>query len=379
MRTLLAAVGSVNDPRTWSGTPFHLLAAARPTGVIDEGLDLATDTAAWTVRRLMWNGVAVLRGGGHGGYQFTDAFLRRLWRPIRDRLPGSHVINCTQVFPSDVATDPRVRRSYFLDQTLSQLFDDYGVRATIRADVAADALEREADGYRSAHAIVVHSAWARRAVLAVGGIDAERVHVVVPGANLDAAALGRWAAAHRPSPRRAGEPLRLVFVGRHPVRKGLDRLLAAVGLARAGGVDVRLDVIGTRPQEVAPDLRGVGGTTWHGPIDKARDPGRFMAVVGGAHVGCLLSRAEAGGIGLREYHALGLAVLGPDVGGSPDHVLHEAAVLVRPEASEAEVAALLSGLAADHERVDAMREVSWRRRDEVSWGHAVAGLAPLLH
>jgi glycosyltransferase involved in cell wall biosynthesis len=376
-RTLLAAVGSVGDPRTWSGTPYHLFAAAQPAGVLDEGLDLSVGGVAWSARRLLWNAASLWRGDW-GGYQYTDAFMELLWRPVRDALPGNHVVNCVQLYPSSVAGDERVRRSYFLDQTLTQLFDGYGVAAAIRADVASDALRREADGYRSAHAVVVHSEWARRSVIGTEGVEPARVHVVVPGANLDAVAYDAWAASHAPRPIGRERTLRLAFVGRDPHRKGLDRLLAAVRLARAEGADLALDVIGTTEREIAAPLRNIPGVRWHGVIDKSRDPRAFFDLVGSAHVGCLVSRAEAGGIGLREYHALGLAVLGPDVGGSPDHVLSDASMLVEPGASEAEIAQLLANLATDPDRIDAMREVSWRRRQEVCWPASVARLREVL-
>lgn len=377
-RLLVATIGSAGDPRAQNGTPAHLLAAVAAHGVLAEGLELRAQSAVMTARRIGWNLAMVARGGGRGGYQFTDGFRRWLWEPAAGRLRGEHVLNCVQLFPSTLVRDDGIRRSYFIDQTLSQLFDTYGVGPAIRADVVADALRREAEGYRTAHAIVVHSSWARRGVLAVEGVDPYRVHVVVPGANLPPYSLRLLAEMRRPVPRVAEDPLRLVFVGRHPHRKGLDRLLAALRIVRAAGADVRLDIVGTRPDELPSDLRDVEGVTWHGLVDKVRDAGRFLTIVGSAHVGCLLSRAEAGGIGLREYHALGLAVLGPDVGGSPDHVLAGAAVLVRPDIGEEGIAELLLDLASDRDRVDAMRAESWRRRDEVSWDRAAAALAQIL-
>jgi glycosyltransferase involved in cell wall biosynthesis len=375
---LLAGVGSGRRPETWSGIPFHLLKEGQSQGLIERDLELDVMSRAWKARRISWNLGSVVTGRGRGGYQFTERFLERLWRNAREQIQGRHLLNWTPIYPNAALRDASVRRSFFIDQTLGQLFDVYGVRTSIRRDVAEDALRREAEGYHTATAIVVHSEWARQAVLTIDGVDPDRVHVVVPGANLDEGVYQAWIATGHRRSETDGGPLRAVFVGRHPIRKGLDRLLRAFRIARARGVDLTLDVVGTRPDEVDPDLRRIGGVVWHGLVDKSADPFRFFEIVANADVGCLLSRAEAGGIGLREYHSLGLAVIGPDVGGSPDHVIREAAVLVSPDAADEEIAGLLAELAGDPVRVAAMREVSRLRRAEVGWPTTVSRLREVL-
>lgn len=375
-RTLLAGFGDVHDIGLWSGTPFHLLQAGSSAGLFDAGLALQpAQGARW--RRYAWNLAAVLRGRGRGGYQFSAPALERLWQPLRGRLAGTRVLNTFQLYAPSVTADHRVEKWFYIDQTLAELFEGYGLGSTIGAGTRAELLAREQQGYRQAAGIITHSQWAAERVLARGGIASERVHVVVPGANLDPAAQARWS-GQRPALSGPGAPLRLVFVGKDPLRKGLDRLLRALGLARAQGLAYRLTVIGCRPEALPAELRATADVDWRGFIDKRRDPDAYLQAVSDHDLGCLLSRAEAGGVCLREFHALGLAAMAPEVGGSPDHVLPEASCLVRPDAGDDRIAALLLRLWQSPDEIRRMREASWRRRAEVGWAHSVQRMAAIL-
>ena len=378
-RVLLAAVGDVNNVRTWSGTPFHLLQVAKAAGVIDEGLPLEPIDWQRPLRRYLWNLAAVVRGHGYGGYQFSASCIEQYWRSWSGSLAGTRVINCFQLFPPSVVANEAIELGYYIDQTLLQLFKAYGLGAGISEWMAKDAVQREREGYLRASTIVTHSRWAAQSVIRDYGIAAEKVYVVVPGANLDVVAYRDWSNARSPMATDTAGALRLVFVGKDALRKGLDRLIRALRMARASGANCQLRVIGCSPERLEPALRNVDGVEWLGFIDKQHQPRAYLDAVADNDVGCLLSHAEAGGMCLREFHALGLAVIGPDVGGSPDHVVAEAAHLVRPEASDEHIAALLLRLSNDREGVQRMREISWARRHEVSWATAVSELAGLLN
>lgn len=376
--THLAAVGDVNDVSVWSGTPYHLLQAAHAAGVLDRGLALEPIERGRQVRRYAWNLASVLRGRGKGGYQFSEPCLARLWQPQQAALAGARVLNCFQLYPRTVLDDPGIESWYYIDQTMPHYLEGYGLAADISAATRGDILRREREGYAKATGIVCHSRWAADCVIAEAGIAPEKVHVVVPGANLDPDDYAAWAAQHRPRVPAADEPLKLVFVGKAPLRKGLDRLIRALVLARRAGADCTLRVIGCGPEALPPALRAAEGVEWRGFIHKRRDARAYLDAVADCDVGCLLSRAEAGGMCLREFHALGLAVIAPDVGGSPDHALADAAHLVGPAASDADIAALLQRLAADRGEVARLRERSWAARHDVLWPAAVARLAAIL-
>ncbi len=378
MKRLLAAVGDPNDIATWSGTPFHLLMEARSQGVLHAGLPMGVNGSAWRRRRLSWNLLRVMQGYGRGGYQYSDAFLEALWRPHADAIGGAMLLNCFQLYPRSLVMRGDVGRWYFIDQTLTQMFHAYGSSNDVGRGVVASAVHAERAGYHLASGVIAHSRWAARSLIDDYGVDPERVHVVVPGANTGGIDLGALTAARDGAGTNGDGVLRLVFVGKDPKRKGLDRLLRATAIAAGQGAPLRLRVIGCGRETVDEPLRATPNVDWVGFIDKRTDAARYAELVGGSDVGCLLSRAEAGGIGLREYHALGLAVIGPDVGGSPDHVIPGASILVRPEQSDADIAATLIALSRDRERVNAMKAVSWARRKEVLWTESVRRIGEIL-
>jgi glycosyltransferase involved in cell wall biosynthesis len=212
------------------------------------------------------------------------------------------------------------------------------------------------------------------------GVAREKVHVVLPGANLPAAALARWEAGAPPRrpPRCEGDPLRLVFVGKDWRRKGLDRLLRALPIAAARGASISLVVIGAAPVSLPAPLDRTPGVKWLGVVDKAADPARFIALIADADVGCLLSRAEAGGISLREFVRLGLPTITPDVGGAPEYVVPAATTLFAPDAPDTLIADRLVALAADRNRLERQREAAWTSRRAAGWDRSVAQLGAIL-
>jgi glycosyltransferase involved in cell wall biosynthesis len=363
----------VNKVDTWSGTPFHFLGAARRAGLVDVGLPLAVEGRQWRARRMAWNLARAFRLDRPGGYQYSTGFLERLWRPFVPRLSGAAVMNCFQLYPPSLVADPGIEKWFFLDQTLLQLFDHYGIRKDVGTRIAADALAREEEGYRRSAGVIVHSHWAADSVVRDYRIDPGKVHVVVPGANLDPVEYARWESAQtRGDGDGRSPPLRLVFVGKDWRRKGLDRLLRGLRQARAASSRATLRVIGCPRESLPPELASVEGVEWYGFVDKGAQPGRFLDAVGECDVGCLLSRAEAGGMSVREYHALGLAVLGTQAGGSPEHALSEASVLVPVDAGDADIADILRSLERDRARLERMRRTAWEQRHSVLWEAAVA-------
>jgi glycosyltransferase involved in cell wall biosynthesis len=371
-RTFLAAVGDVNDPITWSGIPYHFLQAARADGLIDEGLPLNASGPDWTRRRVLWNLARVLTLRGQGGYQYSVPFLERLWAPFHEQLRGHSVINCFQLFAPSLVADRQVRKVFYIDMTLLQLFDFYGQRGTVGPALAREALAREREGYQAADLVVGHSSWAADSVIRDYGIAPAKVRWVIPGANLDRDLYHAWNdEVTRRGPVEADGPLKLVFIGKYWDRKGLDRLLEAILSAQQRGVEIRLHVIGCdRPSLPAP-LQIVPGVEWLGFLDKRRGMRRFIDLVAQADIGCLLSRAEAGGMVLREYHALGLIVLGTTVGGSPEHMFDSAGRAFTPTATPQEIADWLVMLKSNPDEFRRLKANAWAIRAEATWDATV--------
>lgn len=364
----LAAIGDVNDVRTWSGVPYHFLVAGRAAGFFDGGVALQTDTFPVNARRVLWNLGRFVSRRGRGGYQYSVDFLERLWRGKSERLAGAVLMQCFQLLPPSVVADPSIERWFFIDQTLRQLFDYYGEASRVSDRMIDDAIRRETEGYRSARGIITNSRWARNNVIEDYGIAPEKVHILVPGPSLDPEAVAKW---KPPGPK---DHLQLVFVGKDWYRKGLDRLLEAVALLRSRGSDVRLRVIGCERRSLPGQLPQVDGVEWCGFVSKHEDDQRFISTVGDAHLGCLLSRKEAGGIALREYHSLGLPVLGPDTGGAPDHMVADASIAVPPSSSPGEIADVIGSLKDEPDRLRTLAAAAGRARASVSWAAAVERL-----
>ncbi|MDB5696762.1 MAG: hypothetical protein JWN21_2305 [Sphingomonas bacterium] len=368
----MAIAGNANDRAQWSGTAAHLIESAGSEGLAFDGLVL--DRPGERLRRA-WNLMRLLRTGKVGGFQYSSLFLDRLWRG--QPLAGRTIMSCYQVLPDRVIDAPDLARWYYVDGTLTQLWAsaDYTPRP-LPPSVVEETLVRERRGYHAAAGVICHSRWAADSVVADYGVSPERVHVVVPGANLEPDSYGRWHG--QPRPPTPGGPLRLVFVGMGGMRKGLDRLIEAMPIARAGGATLTLTVIGCPPDALPAPLAATAGVEWLGQIDKRRDADRFVAAVAGAEVGCLLSRAEFGGMAQREYAALGLAAIGPAVDGAPEHA-GPGALLVAADATPADIAALLVDLARRGDAYHRLRDAAWAARDEASWANAARRLHAIVN
>jgi glycosyltransferase involved in cell wall biosynthesis len=374
VKTLVAAVGDANSPATYNGLPYYLLQAGRRRGIIDEGLALSVSGGIWKARRLAWNLLRPVQLERPGGYQYSSVFLRALWAPVRNRLAGTLILNCFQLYPDDIVTDAQVRKWFFIDQTLPQLFDVYGDRAHIGKRIYLEAMRREGAGYQAAEGVIANSRWAAASVVNDCGVPPERVHVVLQGAAFDMDAYQLWeqGEAEARARRSTGQSLlRLVFLGKDWQRKGLDRLLRGIACAQRQGFQGTLRVIGCPRESLPAELRNVAGVEWLGFVNKRADWQRFFRLIAECDVGCLLSRAEAGGLGLCEYHALGLAVLGTAAGGAPEQMLPEASVAVPVDAGDEQIAELLLKFEREPDLLSGMRERAWQNRHRVTWDESI--------
>jgi len=374
---LLGARGNPTDASVFSGIPHYFLKAAIKGGILDAPVPLPPDGLDYQVRRIVWNLTRPLTGDRRGGYQYVPARRNRQWADARGELGGTCIMAAWQLFPHFVVEDDSIEKWFFIDQTLTQLYDEYKERDIIGRRIAKRAVAAEREGYQAATGIIVHSQWAARDVVDRYGIDRAKVHVVTQAANFEQAVYDAWEAeeverrTERPDDSETGRPLRLVFVGLVGLRKGLDRLLAALELAQRQGSRATLRVIGCPAKQMPPELRSLPGVEWCGRIDKRRDGGRFLSMLADCDVGVLLSRVEAGGCGLSEYQAAGLAVLGTNAGGAAEQILAGNGVIVDTEATPAEIADTVLQLERQPEIVHQMRQVAWRQRRAASWAARV--------
>ena len=201
------------------------------------------------------------------------------------------------------------------------------------------------------------------------------------------------AADHLPAPDTAGAqrlisarqhdagPLRILFVGNLIPRKGLHHLIAA--LARLPRAEWLLDVVGddTVDRRYAAALRKQTGAAGlednirlHGRVSDSELAQRYSA----AHLLAVLSY-EGFGIVYLEAMAFGLPVLASVHGGSGEIVRHGVnGFLVEPTDADG-IAAHLSALAGDRERLAALgRNARQRFASHPRWADSAAGVRAYL-
>ena len=376
MTVLVAVNGDATDITTWSGIPYHLLDNANGLGLPFEGLRLQ-QPPAW--RRLTWNAAQVLARGSYGGFQYSRTYLNRLWETERERLSGgATVLNCFQLYPDWAVSAPAIAKWYYIDGTMTQLVEEYGNMPRASAGMIERIIDKERRGYQAASGVICHSRWAADCVIDRYGMDPSKVHVVVPGANFEFAVSQSLSQRAESGEAPGNCPLKLVFVGKYWDRKGLDRLLEAMIIAKNRGASLQLKVLGCDRSSLPEHLRDTPGVEWLGMVDKRSDAERFFALLRNSEVAVLLSRAEFGGMVLREFLALGLPIIGPDVGGAPEHASRTASILVAPEADPGEIAEHLIELATRGEVYRRLRTAAREQANQALWANSVEQLAAII-
>lgn len=381
MRIAVAAIGNTNDVSTFGGTPYYCLQAGLSNETLVTGLDLSASPSRLSPRHIAWAGLSAMRTGSVRGYQYSQSFLEAIWRG--QRFDGIDcVLNLNQLFPESLFGNDRVRKWLYIDQTLNQLINYYEFGKILGRRACSEIIASERAQLNRVDGIIVTSKWAASDVVASYGIDKRKVFIVPRGANIDCLAMERFASKGYNRERDVISPsrdcLRLVFVGKDWQRKGLDRLLRAIPIARENGAKVELTVIGVDRSGIPASLAGLPGVAWLGYLDKSEHPDRYIESVSACDVGCLLSLREAGGISLREFHWLGLATIAPDTGGAPEFALAAATTLIQPEAPDGEVARVISKLAFDRQFLGTQKAASRSARDLFTWDHSTRQIGSII-
>ncbi|MFG6511435.1 MULTISPECIES: glycosyltransferase family 4 protein [unclassified Sulfitobacter] len=373
---MVACVGSTNNPNDFGGLPYHLVEAGRENGVIKGGFSFGASRLNLRIGRYLWNARHYAKARKYGGFQYSETFLRSLWRQVPDVEKRAPIINLFQLYPK-AEMERATPKFFYLDQTLSQVFHYYGSGSSMSAGWRNDVLNRERQQYAAAEKVFFRSHWAASRAKIDYGLPDTKVAVVLPGANINKEVLDTFDREHQVQEPARNE-LRLVFVGKEWRRKGLDRLLRAMKIADSQGARLSLSVIGMRPEEEVLKIAEGLQVNWLGFVDKARDPMGFVHLLSQHDIGVLLSRQEAGGVSLREFGRLGMPVIGPNTGGSPEFAMAESAKLVSPCASDLEISEILLDLSADPNALYLAKREAWERRLDFDWTAAVDKLAKLV-
>jgi glycosyltransferase involved in cell wall biosynthesis len=367
-RMLTPVYGSLRQ--SFSGSTWYLAQAGMAEAALDGAFTLngaGTINPRLKLAGALWKTQRLLRGKRFGGFKFAGLFSDVLWAQHAEQLAGTVVINNTQIFGRTFLR--RFQRlgitpCFYIDGTLTEYFYGYGTveEQTIGADVVKRAIELEREGYASAARIMTMSHATARALSGTYGVPAERIHVVLPGANIDDSAIP----APSPHKGRLGRDFTLGFVGLFPQRKGLDKLADALGIVRGRGLPVRLVVIGKCPDVIAAQ----DGVDFLGVINKEQDTERFVSALRAVDLGCQLSRVELLGIAMLEFMRLGVPVMATATGGMPDVLEDGGGILVPPEVSPEELADIVQELVLDEDRYDALRQQAVGRATWAGWRRA---------
>ena len=212
----------------------------------------------------------------------------------------------------------RGRYATLFEMSPSQLVDaavtwreSLGYPAVTRRDMGWVA-RRQVGVYRHAFACCVASRWVADSLVRDHGIDAQRVHVVGYGRNVDVP----------PPLERDWSSPRFLFVGNDWKRKNGDAVIRAFGRVRKEVPSARLDVVSDHPP------LGVKGVVEHGQLAKrggfaAFDPeARTDLEQLFARATCLVmpSQFEPWGLVYVEAAACGMASIAGSIGGTADSV-----------------------------------------------------------
>ena len=380
----ISSHGDSTDPVFKSGLPYHLLHEAMRQGFAAGALPLLSASApSYRLKRAAWNLRRVAAGHRRGGFVYSPQGMETLWKPVRNGFGDVRIVHIYQLMAPSVIDERAPRTWFYIDMTLHQLFGSVYEPRRLR-DIFAEALALERRCYAAAAGVITRSQWAAASVIADCGVSPAKVHVVLPGANLDPHAYEAWDRAEKeqrgrvPEQERNAQPVRFVYVGYDWKRKGLDRLLRALTIARGRGAQATLRVIGCERDDLPQELRDTAGVEWCGVVSKREAPARFLQLVAECDVGCLPSWVEGAGIALREFAALGLAVLATTQGGSPENAPSGASVLIAPSADDAELADVMYRLTVEDEWRESLRGCAWERRRSYLWQRSVAQLAEIV-
>lgn len=298
----IAAVGDVSSVHCWSGVPFHFWQAAKAQGI--EAEPWRVDLACLRWPRVAWNALHGL-AGNLGGFQYSARCLSLLEKQVPKEFWHQEIVSFNQHFPRSMHVVARGGGiNHYVDAPFSALASGRGLDLRLPKRVFRNACALERANYAASKRIIAMGRWAAEAIVNECDVPTDKVHVILPGANLELPAGWEFPETHG----RAGveRPFTLGFVGKDWQRKGLPLLVAVQKELTRRGWKSRVLAAGNVP----PELNRCEGVEFVGFINKATDTVAFLEFLSACDVGCLFSEREALGISTLEFLRAGVPVAG---------------------------------------------------------------------
>lgn len=375
-RIAFATIGDGSDVRFWSGTPFHM-----SRSLANQGNDIVHigplnapilplyKTYSRLRRTFHRQSLSPFQAGPVVAQYSADAA-----RKIRAVSPDVVFAPAGSAFAWNVPDG--VPLAYASDATF-RLIENYHPNYRNLSPAAREAAERlERNTIARADLILYPSEWAAESAVRDYGADPGRVHVVPWGANLKEAP-DRDAVL---GPRKPG-PCRLLLIGVNWKEKGADLAVEILAELNDAGVEAELVICGCTPP--APVTRK--GLTIIPYLDK-NDPAqrsRLDQLYRDADFFLLPTRADCFPIVLCEAAAHGVPCIARATGGVPYAVREgQTGVLVPPDATKADYAAVIAEIFANPDRLARLRrssrdayetQLNWQ-----AWGRRVSDLIRTL-
>jgi glycosyltransferase involved in cell wall biosynthesis len=363
MRTV-SALGDVSDVNTWSSIPYFFYKAGEKAGIFDAPWTLKTNQ--FKVSRFFWNAYSFLTTGDYGGYQYSNHFLGKAERSVKDTFKASHVITFSQHFPrAQTIHNHGGKLFHYIDATLLDLFRSPSYGYKLPQHVKSKAIEVEKDNYCQSEAVVTMATWAKDSLISEYGVKPEKIHTILPGANIELPGSFTFFDDER----RPGKERNFVlgFVGKDWQRKGLPLLNQVKDILLNKYWKVELRIIGKAPHYIVSD----NNTRYLGFIKKQCPNFDFVGAIAQCDLGCLFSAEEALGISTLEFLRVGVPVVGFDRWGLQDTLLQGASLRFNPAADACQIAEELETFLSEPEKLVTLRKKAREYSDYVTWERCV--------